>query len=109
MLPLFLGFILGAATIIFALQNPAMVSLTFLGWGFDSSLAAVIMLAAAAGGLLGILFSLPSIISKSLTIRTLRKENQGLRDEADTLQQWNEQTVAHYEGRTAAAPVIDAQ
>jgi uncharacterized integral membrane protein len=105
MIPLLFGFILGIATIIFALQNPAIVSLDFLGWGFESSLAAVILLATAIGGVLGILFSLPSIIKKSFTIRTLRKENQGLRNEADTLQQWNEQTVAHYESRIAPTAV----
>lgn len=102
MLPLVLGFLLGAATIIFALQNPTMVSLTFLGWGFDSSLAAVIMLATAIGGILGILFSIPSIIQKSLHVRSLRKENEGLRDETATLHKWNEETVAHYESRVAA-------
>ena len=107
MLPLILGFLLGVTTIIFALQNPAMVSLTFLQWGFESSLAAVILLATGSGLILGVLFSLPSLIRKSLVIRSLRKENQGLRDESDTLQQWNEQTVAHYEGRAAVAAPQD--
>ena len=106
MLPLILGFILGAGTIIFALQNPALVSLNFLGWGFESPLAAVILLATGIGMLLGILFSFPALIKKSFTIRTLRKENQGLRDEADTLRKWNADTVAHYESRTV--PAVDA-
>lgn len=106
MLPLVLGFFIGAATIIFALQNPALVSLNFLGWGFESPLAAVILLATGIGMLLGILFSFPSLIKKSYSVHTLRKENEGLRDEADTLRKWNADTVAHYESRTAA-PVVD--
>jgi lipopolysaccharide assembly protein A len=109
MLPLIFGFILGVATIIFALQNPAAVSLNFLQWGFESSLAAVILLTAGIGLILGILFSLPSIIRRSLTIRSLRKENQSLRADTETLQQWNEQTVAHYENHAAVTAPQDTR
>ncbi|MEA2702003.1 MAG: Lipopolysaccharide assembly protein domain [Candidatus Parcubacteria bacterium] len=109
MLPLLLGFVLGAATIIFALQNTEVVSLSFFSWQFASPLALVIILTAAVGALLGILAAIPSLIHKSLFVRRLRKENQGLRDEADTLRKWNEDTVAHYEAQTASLPPIDAR
>jgi uncharacterized integral membrane protein len=108
MLPLILGFVLGAATIIFALQNTDIVSLTFLGWQFESSLALLILLASSIGLLLGMLFSLPSLIRRSFDIRNLRRENQGLRDEADTLRKWNTDTVAHYEARSNAQAQSDA-
>ena len=45
-LSLILGFLLGAAALLFALQNTAIVALSFLGWQFESSLAVVIILAA---------------------------------------------------------------
>lgn len=96
---LIIGFVIGAATIVFALQNTGVVSLSFLSWQFASPLALVIILTAAVGALLGILASFPSLIHKSLAVRRLRKENQGLRDEADTLRKWNEDTVAHYEAQ----------
>lgn len=90
-LPLLLGFILGAATIVFALQNPEVVSLNFFGRTFEASLALIIVLTAAIGGLLGVLVSLPNSIGKSIVMRRLRRENQGLRDENVTLTRMNEE------------------
>jgi lipopolysaccharide assembly protein A len=106
---LLLGFILGAATIIFALQNPAIVSLTFLQWGFQSSLAMLILLATGVGILLGILFSIPGMLRRGAAIRTLRRENRQLAKQADDLEKWNAETVAHYEtfGATQPAPAME--
>lgn len=87
MLYLIFGFILGAGTLVFALQNTAIVTLSFLGWQFESSLALVIIIAAAAGVLMGILSALPSIIGSSFHIRALKKDNKALAAHADALQQ----------------------
>lgn len=103
-LPLLLGFVLGAGAIIFALQNTSVVALTFLGWQFQSSLAMLIILATIAGALLGILFSLPSIIGRSLRVRALRKENKALREEAEELRKWGEETTAHYDAQVEIVP-----
>lgn len=84
-LSLIIGFVLGAAAIIFAFENTAFVSLTFLGWHFQSSIALVVILALAAGGILGILSALPGIIRRSWQIRTLRRDNAALQDEVATL------------------------
>ena len=87
LLTLILGFVLGAGAIVFALQNPAPVALTFLNWQFESSLAFVIILALAIGGLLGIISAIPSIVRRSLYIRTLKKDGNALRDELRTMEE----------------------
>lgn len=84
---LVLGFILGAATIIFALQNTEVVELMFFSWEFTSPLALVIIFAVAVGGLLGVLASVPASIHKSLTNRRLRRENDQLRENDAVMRQ----------------------
>ncbi len=59
---LLIGFVLGAAVIIFALQNTEIVSLMFLGWQFESSLALVILLAIASGVAVSALVSLQTVV-----------------------------------------------
>ena len=104
---LVIGFALGACTIIFALQNTAAVSLTFLSWNFESSLALVIILASLVGFLLGLLVSIPSIVQKSFQVRRLKKENMGLNDEAETLRQMNQEAAELYsEGPITRSPDV---
>lgn len=106
--PLLLGFVLGAGVILFALQNPSIVALTFLGWQFESSLALLIILAVAAGALLGVLFAVPGLIRKSFRIRALRKENRKLFDENESLRKWGDETTAHYDAQAEpAAPATE--
>jgi|GEM_PF-1175844 len=88
---LVLGFILGAGTIIFALQNTEVVELAFFSWQFASPLALVIIFSVAIGGLLGILASIPASIHKSIVNRRLRKENQQLRENDETMRRMIEE------------------
>ncbi|MES2225370.1 MAG: LapA family protein [Patescibacteria group bacterium] len=104
---LILGFVLGAAAIIFALQNNEMVALSFLGWQFESSLALVIILATAVGTLLGVLLSVPSIIRRSFAIMSLKRANRGLHDEAQTLRDMHEQDEAKLQADTTSAVAPD--
>ncbi|KND47105.1 MAG: hypothetical protein AB199_01595 [Parcubacteria bacterium C7867-004] len=83
---LLIGFILGAAVIIFALQNTEVASLMFLGWQFESSLALVILLAIASGVIISALVSLPSAIANGIRMMALRKENVNLRKELEETQ-----------------------
>jgi len=82
-IPLLLGFILGAAVIIFALQNTETVALSFLGWQFESSLALLILIALAAGILVSVLVSIPSAVRNGWRVMSLRKENQRLARELE--------------------------
>lgn len=82
-LSLILGFLLGAAALLFALQNTAVVALSFLGWQFESSLALLILIAFAAGIVVSLLVSIPSALKDSFKIMSVRKENRKLKDELE--------------------------
>lgn len=83
---LIIGFVLGAAVIVFALQNTDIVSLIFLGWQFESSLALVILLAITSGVAISALVSIPSAIANGMRMMALRKENTNLRKELEETQ-----------------------
>src|SRR5665648_672173 len=72
-----------AVVAIFALQNPAVVTLRFLNLSTDASVLVVILLAFAAGVFVGILALLPSSIRKSGRLRKAASELRGMqkRDE----------------------------
>jgi putative membrane protein len=80
---LFLGFVLGAAALLFALQNTEVVALSFMGWQFQSSLALLVLVSVAAGMLISILASLPSVISAKFKVMRLHRENRKLAEEVD--------------------------
>lgn len=80
-LSLILGFLLGAAALLFALQNTSVVALSFLGYSFESSLALLILMAFAAGIIVSLLVSIPSAVRDGLRIMGLKSENKKLRDQ----------------------------
>ncbi len=77
-LTLILGFILGAAAILFILENTALVTLSFLQLQFETSIALLVLLAILVGAILALLFTLPGAISSSFALRKLRKQNETL-------------------------------
>ena len=101
-LSLLLGFLLGAAALLFALQNTEVVALRFLGWQFESSLALLVLAALTTGVLISILASVPSFIGSSLRIMSLKKENRRLAQEVE--RQREEGVVVIDEG---VPPVLD--
>ena len=72
---LIFGLLLGAVAVIFALQNVAVVTVMFMGWQFQGSLALIILLSVAVGVVISLLVSMPGTIKKSFQISRLRKEN----------------------------------
>ncbi len=78
---LIIGLLLGALVIIFAAQNLAMVSVTFLTWHFEGSLALILVLAVVAGMVMGWLLSLQNIFNKRHQISKLKDTNEKLADE----------------------------
>ncbi len=78
---LILGFLLGVAALLFALQNTAVVSLTFLGWQFESSLALLILIAFAVGIIVSLLVSIPSAVKDGFRLMSLKKENKKLAED----------------------------
>lgn len=59
---LFFAFLVAALAVTFALQNTAVVTVSFLFWSFTGSLALVLFMALATGALIGWLVTMPSVL-----------------------------------------------
>lgn len=71
---LVVALLIAILAVIFALQNPANVTVTLLAWKFESSLALVLLLTLALGVLLGLLASVSAVIKRSWTISSQKKK-----------------------------------
>jgi lipopolysaccharide assembly protein A len=91
---LIIGFVLGAAAILFILQNTAIVALSFLEWQFETSVALVVILSILVGIILALLMTLPGAIGSSFRLRKLRKHNEALAREAEAHKQAADQASA---------------
>ena len=76
-----LGLLLGVFSVIFALQNTEVVTVTFFNWDLTSSLSVVFGLAVFSGMLVVVLISLPSSIKSYIRYRKLAKTNRALEEE----------------------------
>lgn len=65
---------LAILTVIFALQNPIPVGVTFLIWKFEGSLALVLISTFALGVIVSLLISLPAIVKRRSTISNQTKK-----------------------------------
>lgn len=77
---LLLGLVLGAVSVIFALQNITTITVVFLAWQIQGSLALIILLAVLAGLLIGFIVCAPEVMKKSLRVASLRKQNAKLNE-----------------------------
>lgn len=78
---LVIGILLGVTTVIFALQNMAPVSVVFLSWTFEGSMALILILTMVAGVIIAVLMSLPDFIKKSFRISNLKSQNKILKED----------------------------
>lgn len=78
---LILGVLLGAVTVVFALQNITSITVTFLAWQLTGSLSVVLLIAVATGVLICLLFSISEVIKSHLEFSALKKVNRTLQDE----------------------------
>jgi uncharacterized integral membrane protein len=81
MISLILGVLLGAFSVFFVLQNVAPVTVSFLSWQVDASLALVLFTTLAAGALTSVLLLLPSVIRDTWRMSNLRADKRQLEDE----------------------------
>jgi putative membrane protein len=65
---------LAILTVIFALQNPVPVGVTFLIWKFEGSLALVLISTFALGVIVSLLISIPAIVKRRSTISNQTKK-----------------------------------
>ncbi len=78
-LTVIVGIIIAIAGVAFALQNSVPVTLTFLLWRFDGSLAMVVLLSIALGALIIALVSTPSALRSRWSASRQRKEIESLK------------------------------
>lgn len=78
---LVLGILIGALAVVFALQNIAVVTVSFFAWQLTGSLAVILILAILSGMLVMSLLVLPSSISNSFKYRRLAKEIKKLEED----------------------------
>ena len=81
LLSLVAGIILGALSVIFALQNVAIVSVTFLAWQITGSLALVLLATLISGVIITLLVLLPSLIKDDMYLSVIKKEKKDLEAE----------------------------
>ena len=90
-----------AVAVLFALQNTAVVAVSFLAWEFQSSLAIVLLLAVVAGALLMGLISTPATLRNQWERTRLAKRAEKLDAEVAALKA----TVARLE--SGAPPLAE--
>jgi uncharacterized integral membrane protein len=73
--------------VVFALQNTAVVTITFLAWTIDGSLALVVLIAILTGVLISVFVSLPSIIKNQLTASNRKKSINELKNKIKRLEE----------------------
>ena len=73
--------VLAALVAIFALQNSAVIMVSFLGWHWEASLALILILVLGAGILVGYLAGLPSAWKSKSELRQQRREIKDLEKE----------------------------
>ena len=78
-LGIIVGIAIAVAAVAFALQNNVPVTVTFLVWRFDSSLAMVLLLSLAVGAIVMALVTAPGALRARWTMSRQRKEISELR------------------------------
>jgi uncharacterized membrane protein YciS (DUF1049 family) len=68
-----LALLIAIAIVLFALQNSALVTVSFLLLHYNGSLALILILVFTSGLLAGILNSLPSLLRKSFDLREQKR------------------------------------
>jgi len=79
-LTVIIGIIIAIAGVAFALQNSVPVTLSFLFWRFDGSLAMVVLLALALGAVVIALVSTPVALRSRWSANRQRKEIESLQE-----------------------------
>jgi len=81
-----IALLIAIVAVIFAVQNTSAVTVAFLFWSVDSSLALVLLVTLLVGVLISVLTSLPGSIRSRWTISSQKKKLVTLESERDTLQ-----------------------
>lgn len=75
---LIFGLILGALSVIFALQNIIPITVTFFAWQVEGSLSLILLLALLTGVIICGLLSIPEVIRNHIRFTTLKNQKKDL-------------------------------
>ncbi len=75
-----LALLIAIAIVIFALQNSAIATVSFLSFHYNGSLALILVVVFTLGLLAGILISIPSILRKSSGLREQKRRVKQLEE-----------------------------
>jgi len=78
---LILALLIAVVAVIFALQNTARVTVAFLLWQFDQSLALVLLLSLAIGVIIGLLTIFPTVVRSKIAASNQKKKLDSLEKE----------------------------
>ncbi|KKW19379.1 MAG: hypothetical protein UY63_C0015G0020 [Parcubacteria group bacterium GW2011_GWA2_51_10] len=87
------GIILGALSVLFALQNVAVITVGFFAWQITGSLALVLLTTLVTGVVITLLVLLPSLIRDDMYLSVMKLQKKELEDE-----------LAKYKSNTAPTP-----
>jgi uncharacterized integral membrane protein len=99
-LTVILSIVVAIGGVSFALQNNVPVTVNFLVWRFDSTLAMVLLVALALGALIVALVSTPATLKAQWNVARLRKQL----DAANSSLVASQRKVSELEGRLCATP-----
>lgn len=91
---LVLALLIAIVAVIFALQNIAVVSITFFAWSVDISLAVALLVSLAAGVVITLLVSIPGRIKGGWNSVASKKKFNSLQTERDGLKARVDQALA---------------
>ena len=77
---LFLALLISVVIVLFAVQNAALTTVTFLSFHFEGSLAFILVVVFALGVLSGMLMTVPSFWRKSSALRDQRRKVKQLEE-----------------------------
>lgn len=69
-----IALLISLAALAFAVQNTSVVTVSFLLWRFESSLALVLLIAFALGALVALLLLAPPLMTARFSARSLRQK-----------------------------------
>ncbi|HUO49958.1 MAG TPA: LapA family protein [Candidatus Paceibacterota bacterium] len=94
-LSLFIGLIIGGATVIFAIENTATMTVSFLTWHITAPTAFFVIASFAVGLTAAFLSLLPRLIAQEYEMRVVRREKRAI------------EGVAKSQSQTQEIPVVE--
>ena len=89
-----IALLIAIVAVIFALQNVTAITVTFLFWSFNGSLALVLLITLAVGVIISLLASAPGLVRGKWTTSNQKKKLSTLEAERNTFKQKAEEAEA---------------